>query len=279
MKDAKGHVVFQPKAGTETKITVKNGAFHLTNGSTHKTLKHAFTTVSSKGAYLYHNRFKYKGTLGVSFGSKGTADVINTLNIEDYLEGVVPAEISPKWHPAAIKAQIVAARTYAMKQIGKKKYDVENNVNSQVYYGVNVSAANVNKMIHGETKGEVMTYNGQLINAYFSSSAGGYTVGSEFVWGNKLPYLVAKPDPYDHSSYMEKGWGFKMSFQQLTKKLAPLHVGKIVSLKTKHVKYHRPTAIKVIGSKGSKVISGADLRKYVGYDVIRSAVFTMKRYK
>lgn len=126
---------------------------------------------------------------------------INRLNIETYLRGVVPGEMYVSWHKEALKAQTLAARTYAMKGIRPSRdFDVYDDTRSQVYAGVGIENSKVTALIN-ETKGEVIMHDGQLINALYSSSAGGHTIDSEDLF-NYAPYLRGKPDPYDKSVYV-----------------------------------------------------------------------------
>lgn len=125
--------------------------------------------------------------------------IINQVGVEDYLYGVVGKEMSSGWPLEALKAQAVAARTFAIAHIGSYKtrgYDMTADVNSQVYGGIQAEAADIIQAVD-QTKGEIMTYGGKPIAAYFSASAGGYTENSEDVWSEKIPYIRAVTDPSD----------------------------------------------------------------------------------
>jgi SpoIID/LytB domain protein len=140
---------------------------------------------------------------------------INTLPLEDYLKGVVPKEVSPSWHLEALKAQTIAARTYAARYVGKVLEDTQM---SQVYGGF-TWYDRTNMAVDG-TKGEVLTYNNKLVEAFFSSSNGGKIISNTNAWGTtRLPYLVLKNDPYDLKSaqYGNKNtsWSFSLYKKQL----------------------------------------------------------------
>ncbi len=138
---------------------------------------------------------------GFSFLNQGTyISIINKLGMEEYLYGVVPAEISESCSAEALKAQAVAARTYAFSKMlspANTYFDLGNNTNYQVYNGYSAIYPKCKSAVEA-TKGIVLTYNGQPINAYFCSSNGGYTEKVENVWGSTpLPYSDSVQDSYD----------------------------------------------------------------------------------
>lgn len=119
--------------------------------------------------------------------------VINLLPLETYLLGIVGNEMSPNWPVEALKAQAVAARTYAMHRRvmmrGKNRlYDLESTVISQVYKGAARISDNVIEAVRA-TRGEVMAYNHNLVEALFHSTCGGHTLSAESVFGGSVPYL------------------------------------------------------------------------------------------
>lgn len=121
---------------------------------------------------------------------------VNIVELEPYLYGVVSSEMSPAFPIEALKAQAIAARTYAVKNIGhfaKLGYDMDDTNLCQVYGGYFSEDPRTNSAID-ETAGVVMTYKGKLIDAVYSSTCGGFTESSEKAWGNPTPYLVSVPD-------------------------------------------------------------------------------------
>lgn len=127
---------------------------------------------------------------------------INYVDLESYLYGVVPNEISASWGMESLKAQAVAARTYAVYNINPYSsygYDLEDNQNSQVYYGYAYEKSSTNKAVD-ETKGEMLYYNNELIQAFYHSTSGGKTENSENVWSVALPYAVGVDDEYSDNS-------------------------------------------------------------------------------
>lgn len=162
---------------------------------------------------------KYRGSLEFRV-ENGKLAVVNELNIEDYLRGVVPAEIPPAWPKEALKAQAVAARNYALQRVEVTRgssYNVVNDQLSQVYRGYDAETAATNEAVE-ETRGMVMTSQGSLITAFFHASSGGYTENSEDVWLEQLPYIKGKADPYDKNE-QHYNWQVDYSVEQLVTKL------------------------------------------------------------
>ena len=172
--------------------------------------------VHSEGEFirLYNsNTQRYRGFMEISEVS-GNFRVINQLDLELYLRGVVPYEMSPSWNVEALKAQTVAARTYAMRNWNKyssQNFNVCSTTSSQVYHGYNSTyeSANVINAING-TKGEIIALNGNPIDAVYHSHSGGHTENSENVWGGNLAYLRGKPDPFSiNSGSALDSWRYK----------------------------------------------------------------------
>lgn len=141
----------------------------------------------------------------------GNLVVINNLPIEDYLLGVVPSEMPSKWNYEALKAQAIAARSYAIANRGKRAshgYDLKDTPEDQAYGGASSETATTNSAVI-ETKGVVITYNKKIIPAYYSASAGGHTVNAGSVWNKDLPYLKSVPS-FDEG-VKKNGHGLGMS--------------------------------------------------------------------
>jgi stage II sporulation protein D len=159
-------------------------------------------------------QWRYSGELRII--PKGGANVlpVSVLPIEDYLKGVVPAEMPPYWGVEALKAQAIAARTYAMHKIsGSGDFDLEGNQFDQAYSGLTEQVKASNDAVDA-TKGQVLTYNGQLLSALYMASGGGHTENSEYGfihWNHglkpaaNLPYLRGIADPLDRAPSWQIG--------------------------------------------------------------------------
>ena len=152
--------------------------------------------ISNKGIMTIGNN-KYYGDIYIKqVDSK--LQIVNFVDIEKYLLGVVPYEMPSSFPLEALKAQTVIARSYAQTNINrnKKDFDLYDDTRSQVYSGIPKSRlSNVEKAIK-ETKGEVITYNGRVIDALFHSYSGGYTASAKEVYGNDIEYLKPVEDIY-----------------------------------------------------------------------------------
>lgn len=141
----------------------------------------------------------------------GSLVVVNNVPLEEYMLGVVPSEMPSKWSYEALKAQAIAARSYAIANRGKRAshgYDLKDTPEDQAYGGASSETAATNNAVM-ETKGIVITYNQKVIPAYYSASAGGHTVNAGAVWNKDLPYLKSVPSFDDNVK--KNGHGLGMS--------------------------------------------------------------------
>jgi stage II sporulation protein D len=147
----------------------------------------------------------YRGRIDVDVVD-GKLRAVNVVPLEQYLYGVVPSEMPSTWSPAALQAQAVAARSYALatRQVGAP-YDVYSDTRSQMYLGVNAESPATTAAVNA-TKRQVVLYDGTVAATYFSSTSGGRTESSQGWTGTPLPYLVSVPDPYDDLSPYHN-WG------------------------------------------------------------------------
>ncbi|MDD4088304.1 MAG: SpoIID/LytB domain-containing protein [Tissierellia bacterium] len=142
----------------------------------------------------------YRGRIALKIIDEFKLLTINYVELENYLYGVVPNEIPSSWGREALKAQALAARTYAVYNIAPRQlYDMEDNQNSQVYMGYDYEKSSTNRAVD-ETNGEMIYYDGELIQAFYHSTSGGSTENSENVWYEKLPYLRGVKDEFSDNS-------------------------------------------------------------------------------
>jgi stage II sporulation protein D len=189
--DATGNVVKLPAGGVPVAPTLRlpGSAVPLTGPVLFKAGK---APLSLDGA-------SYRGALEVS-SQGGFLRVVNVVGLEDYVQGVVAREMPHSWPPEALKAQAVAARSYALKSFLKgKPYDLYSDVRSQVYGGVAAEEPESTAAVRA-TAGRVVTYGGEIAATYYFSSSGGKTASAADVFGVSIPYLVSRPDPWDKLS-------------------------------------------------------------------------------
>ena len=212
----------------------------------------------------------YRGRTLLVAGKNGLT-AVNYVDLEQYLYSVIGAEMSGSWPQEALKAQAVAARSYALnkRQISDSAlYDLDDTQESQVYKGLETESSGTYAAVDA-TAGQVLTYNGQIILAVFHSSSGGHTENVEDVWTDPLPYLRAVPD-YDQGAPVYE-WLATFSRAELSQKIGG--VGNIISMVPERTTpYGSVITMKVVGEAGSKVVSGAAVREALG---LRSVRFTV----
>ena len=132
--------------------------------------------------------------------------VVNIVALESYLQGVVAGEVPFSWPAEVLKAQAVAARSYAIASLLKgKPFDLYSDARSQMYLGVAGEKPSTTKAVAG-TAGEVVLYAGKVATTYYFSTSGGKTASAADVFGFSVPYLVSRPDPWDKLSPYHR-WG------------------------------------------------------------------------
>src|SRR5574344_956728 len=152
------------------------------------------TLKPSGGGYISAKNRWYRGFFILN-NRGGSLTVINKLDIESYIKGVVPSEMPSSWSHEAHKAQAIAARSYALANLGKRAghgYDLKDTPEDQAYGGATAETYQTDKAVE-ETKGIVLIYGLKIIPAYYSASAGGHTVSSGDIWTRNLPYLQSVP--------------------------------------------------------------------------------------
>jgi stage II sporulation protein D len=206
--------------------------------------------------------------------------VINQVDLEEYVKGVVPGEVNTAWHPEMLKAQAVAARTYALYQqmlSATRDYDVVATVQDQVYKGKNGIDTAVLRAVD-ETRGLVLTYQNAPIYAAFSSTAAGLTEDAVNVWSKEYPYLKGVECPFDlESPYYQWKASFRLDKLEQNLRQQGFAVGTITSMEPlAFSRGGRVAKLRVVHSDGELILRGEDLRKAVGYSIVPSTQFTIE---
>ena len=229
-------------------------------------------------------KYRYRGNMEVDIDKEqGKLNVINIIGIEEYLYGVLKKEISPSWPTEALKAQAIAARTFAIFNMNKyidKGYNICASTNSQAYGGVNHEDPLTNKAVD-ETRGIIMVYKGEPINAVYHSDSGGYTEDSENVWGSFLPYLRSVKSKFEEKvSPPHHIWSYSISERDLTEKLQKQghKINSIVSIEPVKKSETGRAGELVFTADNNKVINikTNDFRSLIGVDLIRSTFFNIE---
>ena len=216
------------------------------------------------------NGAPYRGY--ITLLKKNGFTIINNVQVEDYLYGVIPKEMPPNWSAEALQAQSVAARTFALKNRKRHSaegFDLCNTSHCQVYEGMAAETRTTTDAVN-HTRGEVLCYNGSIIDALFHTDSGGMTEFSEHVWGSSVPYLCAVPDLQTQTQPWTRAIPMGEFMQKVEQNgtmlgtlkeihLSPLIVGKGSGDRSPS---GRVRSAELIGTKGRIVLSGNDLRTF-----------------
>lgn len=147
--------------------------------------------------------YHYKGRLYLSVSEEGQLEAVNVVNLSDYLRGVVPSEVYRGWPMESLKTQAVAARTYAIYHLGlsrrhypERLWDVDDTINYQAYTGTQLCDPRTDEAVIS-TDGQILTYQGEVIQAYYHADSGGQTEEALSVWSQSVPYTVARSEASD----------------------------------------------------------------------------------
>jgi len=266
-KDANGKTLQIPKGsvtfGPGLHVTV-NGTEHALAGPVRFTRGTRNLTVGGKA---------YRGAFVVR-SSGGRLSVVNEVGLDQYVYGVVPNEMPSSWAPEALKAQAVAARSYglASRSTGGT-FDLYPDTRSQVYGGVSSEDPRTTAAVDA-TAGQVLTYAGKVISAYFHSTSGGRTAFVQDIWGGSpAPYLVSVADPYDSISPYHNWGPFRYTARELKGHLggsAPR--GSLLDALVTRNSSLRVKSVKFIGGSGSSTVSGSLMQSRLG---LRSTWFSI----
>ncbi len=219
-------------------------------------------------APLKFNGTPYRGALELRPDGSGGVETVDAVGLEDYVRGVVSAEMPASWSAEALKAQAVAARTYAItSNVGASSFDVYSDTRSQMYRGVAAETSSTDAAV-AATRAQVVTYRGQPAITYFFASSGGHTENVEDVWPGATPepWLRGVSDPYDGAGgdpYHR--WTHKLSLATATAQLGGLVKGQLVAIHVlKHGSSPRIITAVVIGSRGRTIVSGDQLQQAFG---------------
>lgn len=228
--------------------------------------------ITGGGLMRFNNR-RYRGVFLIT--NRG---LLNVLDLEDYLRGVLPAEVGASWPMEALRVQAIISRTYALRQSlarASRGYDVSDTVADQVYRGAGVETAATNQAV-ASTEREILTYGSELAFTPFHSDSGGHTANNADVWGKALPYLTGVPEPVAYAS-PNASWSVRIPRGSIEAALARIKagVGAISEVRVSHVdKGGRATALTFTGSRGTSSVKASQFRTAVGPNLLKSTMLT-----
>ena len=259
-------------ASEKLSASTEPGSVNVSGGSLALTVSgHNYTSArfiaTPQSGYVQYEGKGFRGHIELFVGQNGKIVVLNVLPLEEYLYGVVPAEMSPSWPIEALKCQAVAARTYALSRIlanMERSYDVYGNVSDQAYKGVSGESEISNRAVDS-TAGQVVEYHGQVITAFYCACAGGMTKQ-----GN-APYLRSVPS--DNPGSPHHNWEVQLSLEDLSRMVKETGA-EIGPIKDVTVEYDAQSghllSLIVHGANDSKQLYGTTLRKLVGRSTMKS---------
>jgi stage II sporulation protein D len=212
---------------------------------------------------------RYRGALEFRAGLFSGVSAINAIGLEDYVRGVVSAESPASWPAAALEAQAVVARSYAITTDAGSATDgftAYPDTRSQMYRGMAAEYPSTDSAV-SDTRGQVVTYGGKPVVTYFFSTSGGKTenVENSFLGALPRPWLRGVNDPFDSISPRHRWGPYRMTLAQAGAKLRGLVKGRFRSIKVLQRGFSpRVVRAQIIGTKGATNVTGADLRRRFG---------------
>lgn len=247
----------------------------LSSMATNKSMK----IQSPSSSPIKINNKRYRGYLTFDTVDKQLA-AINNVGLEEYLYGVVPREMPSTFSYEALKAQAVAARSYAVCSVTRNKdksFDLYDTVSSQVYGGFDAERDNVRKAVD-ETRGQILLSEGKVVNATYSSSNGGYTADANDVWGAKYKYLISKEDKYSINE-PNYNWNFEINANDLINGLKKqgINVNSINQIYVKECNNSkRVKTVAIMDGAKEVLVNNNKFKNAIGANKFKSSMYTIE---
>jgi len=224
----------------------------------------------------------YRGDLLLYRTDRGKLTLVNRLGLEEYLVGALASETSPQWPMEALKAHAVASRTMVAHRIWISKgkpFDVTADTSTHLYHGAALERWRTQRAVD-ETRGQVLTYAGELFSAVFHANCGGHTEDAAEIWQVKkeIPPLKGREDPYCQDLRHSR-WHMELSLDECVRVLAnageDLDLGEIRAVEIlDRNRSGRVRRIRFLGSRRTVTLTGRKLREILGANRLRSLNFT-----
>ena len=213
---------------------------------------------------------RWRGAPSTVGTADGTFMLVTTIDVDQYLQGVVPLESPPGWPQPALQAQAIVARTFALARRNvSRPYDVQANESDQRWGGVDAEAPATTAAVQA-TRGRTLLYGGGPAAVFYSSCCGGHTADIAGVWGGApLPYLRGVDDPHCAAA-PEYRWSRTVALDRVTAILGARTGGPLTAAALSDPDASgRPRAVALTGTT-TATLPVADFRRALGYDVVRS---------
>ena len=244
--------------------------------------------VESPAGFITVNGKTYRDRIDI-FAKEDTCLVVNSLDMEKYISGLINKEMSPNWPREALRAQAVSSRTYALfqkEQNHAHDYDIESSTQDQIYEGAD-SETPKSRLAAESTRGLILTWRRGPIKAFYHANCGGHTEEPEEVWGEKFGYMKPVVCPYHRTVENQNLWKSRISMQSLNhllKKISgllPRNFLRIASVEAGGLdsSLRRKEIILVDDSGQKAVINANKFRSALGNTKIKSTAFSIFQSK
>ncbi|MCQ1529736.1 SpoIID/LytB domain-containing protein [Lutispora saccharofermentans] len=226
------------------------------------------------------NGVKYRGNILLKTQEDGSILVINDVAFDEYLYSVVGSEANPAWPIEALKAQAVAARNYAVINLGKHNkdgYDLCSTTHCQAYKGYSKEHDSTNKAV-AQTKNKLLFYGDEVATTFYHSSSGGHTENSENIWSEEIPYLRGVDDPFSVGSPNDT-WTHALDRKAMQQKLIEnnMDIGDIIDVNIIETsEFGRAKKVEITGSKSAVILEKEKMRTIFGTSDIKSIWYEIK---
>lgn len=230
--------------------------------------------------YLEYNNRKYRGAFILRRLSDKNITIVNDVNFEEYLYGVVPSESPSSWPMEALKAQAVAARNFAVLNISKHSkygFDLCDTQDCQVYKGLSQETDATNQAVN-QTENKLIYYNDKPINAFYHSSSGGHTENSENIFSSPLPYIIGVDDQFSLGNKNDS-WIKSFDKEYIKNKMinSKLDVGDILDIiPIETSEFGRVIKVEIKGTKSSEILQKEKIRYVLGSTDLKSIWYSLR---
>lgn len=214
---------------------------------------------------------RWRGTPAVVTLPGGRSGIVATVDVNDYLYGVLPIEASPGWPPTALAAQAIVARTFALaRRTLNRPYDVVTSQTDQRFGGIDAEYPSTNAAVDA-TRDAVLTFDGGDASVFYAACCGGHTADAAEIWGrNALPYLRGVPDPYCVAA-PDYRWQRTIPVDRVRAALGARVAGDITGFGLGPADSGgRPLSVDVLAAAGRVTLSTIEFRALLGADLVRS---------
>ncbi|OGW61306.1 MAG: hypothetical protein A2V83_00255 [Nitrospirae bacterium RBG_16_64_22] len=235
----------------------------------------------SSGESLVVDGVSYPGGIEIRAVEGERLQIVNHVDIETYVAGVVPREVPAAWDIEVLKAQAVLARTYALalrQRSAGQAFDIGAGVDHQAYSGESALHPKVQEAVRS-TRGEVLAYKGELAEAVYHAYCGGVTENAADVWGRDFPYLKSVRSECRLGD-TPATWTYRIDASDLARRLRAAGIdfsGAVTAVEPADLSQTgRIRTVRVKTAEGPREMRGIDFRKAVGPDLIKSTRFTIE---